>query len=88
MTDHFDFDQTINREGSHSLKYDLRKLLFGDANVTPMWVADMDFAPPPAVTGALIERAKHPILGYTLEPDSLFDALIQWHKKRHGWFGI
>ena len=85
MTDHFDFDQTINREGSHSLKYDLRKLLFGDANVTPMWVADMDFAPPPAVTGALIERAKHPILGYTLEPDSLFDALIQWHKKRHGW---
>jgi cystathionine beta-lyase len=85
LTDHFDFDQMINREGSHSLKYDLRKPLFGDANVTPMWVADMDFAPPPAVTGALIERAKHPILGYTLEPDSLFDALIQWHKKRHGW---
>lgn len=85
MTDNFDFDQIINREGTHSLKYDLRKPLFGDANVTPMWVADMDFAPPPAVTHALIERAKHPILGYTLEPDSLFDALIQWHKKRHGW---
>lgn len=85
MTDNFNFDQIINREGTHSLKYELRKPLFGDANVTPMWVADMDFAPPPAVTHALIERAKHPILGYTLEPDSLFDALIQWHKKHHGW---
>jgi len=85
LTDLFDFDQIINREGTHSLKYDLRKPLFGDANVTPMWVADMDFAPPPAVTRALIERAKHPVLGYTLEPDSLFEALLQWHKKRHGW---
>lgn len=85
MTDTFDFDQIIHREGTHSLKYDLRKSLFGDPDVIPMWVADMDFAPPPAVTRALVERAKHPILGYTLEPDSLFDALIQWHQKRHGW---
>ena len=85
LTDHFDFDQIIHRDGTHSLKHDARQSLFGRADVIPMWVADMDFAVPPAVTNALAERAKHPIVGYTAEPESLFDALIDWHQKRHGW---
>ncbi len=85
LTNHFDFDQIIHREGTHSLKHDARESLFGRADVIPMWVADMDFAVPPAVTKALTERAKHPIIGYTAEPESLFDALIEWHQKRHGW---
>jgi len=85
LTDHFDFDQIIQRNGTNSLKHDARQLLFGRADVIPMWVADMDFAVPPAVTNALAERAKHPIVGYTAEPESLFDALIDWHQKRHGW---
>ena len=45
----------------------------------------MDFAAPEAVTRALLARAAHPIYGYTLYPDSLFEALIAWMKKRHGW---
>lgn len=85
MTDHVDFDQIINRTGTHSLKFDARLSLFGHADVMPMWVADMDFAVPPAITRALVERAKHPIIGYTTAPESLFDALIDWHQKRHGW---
>ena len=85
LTDHFDFDQIIHRDGTNSLKHDARQSLFGRADVIPMWVADMDFAVPPAVTNALAERAKHPIIGYTAEPESLFDALIDWHQKRHGW---
>ncbi len=85
MTDSFDFDQIINREATASLKYDARQSLFGRADIIPMWVADMDFATPPAVTRALSERAKHPILGYTDFPDSLYDTLIKWFKHRHGW---
>ena len=50
-----------------------------------MWVADMDFAAPEAITRALMERAAHPVYGYTLYPDSMFDALMSWMKKRHGW---
>ena len=53
----------------------------------PLWVADMDFAAPEAVTRALAERAAHPVYGYTFYPDSLYDALIDWLKKRHGWAG-
>lgn len=85
MSDAFDFDREIDRTGTHSVKYDNRLAMFGKADVIPAWVADMDFAAPPAVTRALIERAQHPIYGYTLFPDSLFEALIDWLQRRHGW---
>jgi cystathionine beta-lyase len=45
----------------------------------------MDFAAPEEVTRALAERAAHPVYGYTLFPDSVYDALISWMKTRHGW---
>jgi cysteine-S-conjugate beta-lyase len=85
LAEHFDFDQILNREGTNSLKYDARKSLFGRADIIPMWVADMDFASPPAVTAALQLRAGSPIYGYTDFPDSLYEAMIDWYKKRHGW---
>lgn len=85
MSGGFDFDHEINREGSNSVKYDGRQSMFGRNDVIPVWVADMDFAAPPAVTRALAQRAAHPIYGYTLFPDSLYDALIDWMQRRHGW---
>ena len=85
MSDAFDFDRKIDRTGTHSVKYDNRLAMFGKADVIPAWVADMDFGAPPAVTQALTERAQHPIYGYTLFPESLFDALIDWLQRRHGW---
>jgi cystathionine beta-lyase len=80
-----DFDRAIPREGTHSVKHDGREAYFGARDVIPLWVADMDFAAPQAVTRALLERAAHPVYGYTFYPDSLFEALIGWMKKRHGW---
>ncbi len=85
MTHSFNFDQEINRAGTHSVKYDGRQAMFGNSDVIPAWVADMDFAAPPAVTQALIGRATHPIYGYTLFPDSLYAALIDWMQHRHHW---
>jgi len=81
----FDFDKSISRDGTSSVKQDGCKAYFGTQDVLPLWVADMDFAAPEAITRALTARAKHPIYGYTAYPDSLYDALIQWMKKRHGW---
>ena len=80
-----DFDREIARDGTASVKYDGRAAYFGTADVAPLWVADMDFAAPEVVTQALEQRAAHPVYGYTLYPDSLFEALIGWLKKRHGW---
>ena len=81
----FDFDRVIPRAGSSSLKWDGRKSVFNSEDVIPLWVADMDFATPEEVTRSLVERALHPVYGYTLIPDSLFDAMADWLRLRHGW---
>lgn len=79
------FDRLISRENTNSVKWDARRDVFGLENVIPLWVADMDFAVPTAVTRAIIERAEHPIYGYTYFPDSLYQSMIGWFKERHDW---
>lgn len=79
------FDQPVARENTCSVKFDARKAVFGRDEVIPVWVADMDFAAPEAVTQALVARAQHPVYGYTLFPDSLFQSMIDWFQSRHGW---
>lgn len=81
----FDFDLPINREGTNSVKFDGRQQYFGTADVTPLWVADMDFAAPECVTRALQQRLNHPVFGYSLYPESLYQATIDWFARRHGW---
>ncbi len=81
----FDFDQVINREHTSSVKFDGRKQYFGTDDLSPLWVADMDFAVPECVTLALQERIKHPIFGYSLYPESLYDAVCEWFARRHRW---
>lgn len=81
----FDFDQPIDRSGTHSVKFDARVSKFGRADVMPLWVADMDFASPPCISDAIAARARHPIYAYTMVPDSLYQAVIDWHAARHDW---
>lgn len=81
----WNFDEIINREGTDCIKYDWRSEVFGNADVIPMWVADMDFSTPSFVTDAISERLKHEILGYSFRPDSYFDAFIGWVTALHGW---
>ncbi len=79
------FDTPPSRAGTASLKYDARKTYFGTDDVTPLWVADMDFSAPEAVTNALIARAQHTIYGYTDYPESLYTAMQNWFQLRHHW---
>jgi cystathionine beta-lyase len=80
-----DWDRVVARDGTASVKYDGRAGYFGTADVLPLWVADMDFAAPEAVTQALAARAAHPIYGYSYFPDCLYAALMDWLQQRHGW---
>lgn len=80
-----DFDQLISRERTQSVKFDARSAVFGTDQVIPLWVADMDFAAPEAVTRALEARARHPVYGYSLFPESLYQSMIDWFAARHGW---
>jgi len=81
----FDFDRIIPREGTAALKWDGRKSVFGTDDVLPLWVADMDFAAPEAVTQALTARAAHPVYGYSLFSDDVYESLIDWLRARHDW---
>ena len=82
-----DFETIVRREGTGSLKWDGRTGYFHSdcEELLPMWVADMDFAVPEAVSRAVMARAAHPIYGYTLAADGVYEALIQWLRKRHGF---
>lgn len=77
----FDFDTLQERRHTNSVKWDR----YGDRDVLPLWVADMDFAVPPAVTAALHKRVEHGIFGYTLPSSSLVEALCNWTRDRYDW---
>lgn len=81
----YDFDTIIRREGTGAVKFDGRTSYFGTQAVTPLWVADMDFAVPDCITNALQERIAHPVFGYTLYPESLYDSIIDWFARKHQW---
>ncbi len=81
----YDFDTVIDRKGTSSVKYDLAGQLFGDSGVLPMWVADMDFPVADFILGAIAQRIKHPVLGYTFRSDGFSSAVSSWMQQRHGW---
>ncbi len=81
----FAFDDVINMSGTGSAKWEMAKKYFGTDDLTPLWVADMDFRGPQAVIEALRERAELGIYGYTFRPDFVDEAVAGWIRRRHGW---
>ena len=75
----YNFDEIIPRRGTNSYKWDSAE----DADVLPMWVADMDFRTAPAVTEALKKRVEHGIFGYVRVHDAYYYATIHRIKRRH-----
>ena len=79
----YDFDQVIDRRESGALKCDALQSLFGKTGLTPLWVADLDFAVCPDITEALMHRVEHPVYGYASTPDSYWQSIIDWLGHRH-----
>lgn len=77
----YNFDEIIPRRGTNSYKWDSS----GDADVLPMWVADMDFRTAPPVVEALKKRVEHGIFGYVRVPDAYYEAVTGWFARRHTW---
>ena len=77
----YPFDELIERRGTGCVKWDE----MSDANIIPLWVADMDFAVAPAIQEAIRKRAAHPVFGYTYVQDDYYEAVISWFLRRHGW---
>ena len=81
----YDFDRVVDRHGTSSLKWDFGEKFTGMSGLVPLWVADMDFPAPAEIVQALQAGWTHGIFGYTLEPDSYFDAAAAGSQRRHGW---
>ena len=80
----FDFDEVLERKGTGSRKWDGVVEVFGE-EVLPLWIADMDFASPAAITDALRRRVEHPVYAYNTQEESLYQAVVDWNRRRHGW---
>ncbi len=81
----YDFNKTINRKNTASLKWDAVKEVFGSEDILPMWVADMDFPVAKPIIDAIKKRLKHPIFGYTKPWDSLLDSIVKRLDRKFGW---
>ncbi|MBU2981754.1 pyridoxal phosphate-dependent aminotransferase [Lentibacter algarum] len=81
------FDEIIDRKGTHSAKWDAMEPLYGvpaDGGIA-MWVADMDFRPPTCVQNKLQEMLDHGVYGYYAGDASYRAAICWWMKTRHNW---
>lgn len=81
----YDFDKVIERRGSGTVKTDALKKVYGNEELIPLWVADMDFETPDFITDALRERLEHPIFGYTVIPEDYWPTVRKWIEEHHGW---
>lgn len=83
----FDFDEIVERRGTHSSKYDGMAGRFGLSgdDLIPMWVADMDFRAPPPVNQAIQALVDHGVHGYFGDDTEMKDAVVGWLTDRHGW---
>lgn len=77
----YDFSRPTDRRGTDSYKWDSAP----EADIIPLWVADMDFETFPGITEALQRRVAHGIFGYTRVPEAYYEAVCRWFDKRHGW---
>jgi len=81
------FDEIIDRRGTHSMKWDMMEPIYGvpkDDGI-PMWVADMDFRPPQCISDALQGMIDHGIYGYFGNDTDYRGAIGWWMENRHGW---
>ncbi|MCB1941197.1 MAG: putative C-S lyase [Candidatus Accumulibacter sp.] len=79
--DGFDFERVIDRRGGDSVKWNK----YAGRDVLPMWVADMDFAAPPAIIEALEKRIAHGCFGYAAPTPALYDAVLGHLRRAYGW---
>jgi len=77
----FDFDKIIDRRNRRSEKWDY----YGDRDIIPMWVADMDFQSPPAVINALHDDIEHGVFGYAAPTKGLVNVTLTMLKKNYNW---
>lgn len=81
----YDFNDLIDRKNTCSTKLEAMKEIYGRDDLIPLWIADMDFLCPPAITKALKERVEHGVFGYVKADNAYYNSIIDWLEKKHDW---
>ena len=81
----YNFDSPVDRKGTGALKFDVLEERYGDPDLLPLWVADMDFRTAPVVREAMIRRAESGVYGYSFADEDYMDSLAGWFEGRHGY---
>lgn len=81
----YNFDEYVDRRTSNSVKWDALKEYDNWQELIPLGIADMDFKVPRQVKEAINQRIQHEVFGYTITPDSYYQAIIDWYQDIHGW---
>ena len=74
------FDKIVDRKGTSCFKWDTV-----EEGVYSFTIADSDYEVPKEVKEALLKRVEHGIFGYTVVPNSYYEAVINWCMKRYGF---
>lgn len=79
----FDFSQTVDRHGTWCTQWDYVADRFGQADLLPFTISDMDFATAPCVISAMQERLHHGVLGYSRWQNPEFTGAVSaWFAQR------
>lgn len=81
----YDFNEPVFRADNNSVKYDEMKPHFGRNDLIPMWIADMDLKVAAPITEAIEKRNQQAVFGYTSKPQSYYDAVHDWQKRKNAW---
>ena len=81
----YDFDEICDRKKTDCYKWDLVQSIFGNEDIIPMWVADMDFAVAEPIVKALKKRAEHPFYGYTQPGEGVINAVVKRMWRKFKW---
>lgn len=81
----YNFDRKVDRIKNNSAKWDEMGKNFGDNELLPMWIADMDFETAPEILEEMKNKLDQKIFGYVSRPDSYYQSAIDWSKKRYNY---
>ena len=80
-----ELDNIFNRKNTNSYKWDFLKERFGNDDILPLWVADMDFKSPEEVLKKMEEISINGFFGYTFKNDNFYNSIINWIYRKHNW---
>lgn len=81
----YDFDKIVDRHNTGALALDVLEERYGRPDLTPLWVADMNFETPEFITNALRRRLDHSLFGYTTVPADFWPTVAKWIHDHHQW---